>query len=119
MPFDALGADDWQLRHHALEVLGAREVATDAHREKVAIVDVQKGTACKTRKRAVENLAEIAVSEAALEVLREAASHPKINYCMVDELKGAIAAVEKRRAKAAAKSDDDKPTEEGDKSKDS
>jgi serine/threonine protein kinase len=114
---DTLGADDWNLRHHALEVLDARSVATNAHREKVAIVDVTKGTACKTRKRAVEDLAEVATSEASLEVLREAASHPKINYCMVDELNDTIAVIEKRRA-SAKKADAETPAE-GEKAKDS
>ena len=48
-----------------------------------------------------DDLAKVAISEAALEVLNDAASRPKINYCMVDEIKDANASVEKRRAARA------------------
>src|SRR5690606_14817360 len=80
--FDSLGSELFYVRHNALKALDDRKKATDAHRVRVALIDLKEASVCKTRKRAVEVLRDLATGEPTLEALKAAADKPKDNFCM-------------------------------------
>lgn len=88
--------DDWWSRHNALLALEKRNVATDAHRTTVGVLDVRTGDDCGRRRYGLLLLRRGGVGEQALAAVREAGERMPDNICLSLDLASTERAIERR-----------------------
>lgn len=86
---------DWWPRHHALNTLEKRGVATDDDRQKVGLIDVTAGD-CSSRKVGVMLLKKSGRGDEALAAVQGLSFQMASNLCMFSDLKPAEDAIRRR-----------------------
>jgi len=84
---------EWWERHHALEILSARNVDTAALEEPLGIRDLETGTSCGYRQAGLRRLKRAGASAAALEAVQRARARGFENLCMLLEFGDAERAI--------------------------
>jgi serine/threonine-protein kinase len=85
----------WWPRHNALQVLDKRGVATDADRQRVALLDVDADD-CASRRFGLVVLKRSGVGEEAMAAVRALGQNGLANICMAMDLNGAEEAIRRR-----------------------
>ena len=95
---ELLEGSDWWPRHHALAVLDARKVTTDAMAQQVALLDVTS-SGCGDRRSGVQLLKKVGRGDDALDALKKLRADAFGNACLMFDLGSAESEVKKRSEK--------------------
>jgi serine/threonine-protein kinase len=93
--YDLANNGGWWPRHHAAFILESRKQDDELDREKLAIIDLNTGPNCGTRKYGAKQLGEHGKSQAALDAIDAAAARDD-NGCMKKTIKAVRRSVESR-----------------------
>ncbi len=88
-------SDEWWPRHHALNVLEARKVASDDDRQQVGLHDLESSS-CVDRKNGMLLLKRYGRGDDVIDAIHKLGKDPIGNACLLFDIGGAESAVKKR-----------------------